>query len=40
MKKTFETPKIDVVKLKTADIITTSGNSINPDPGEDDGEWT
>ena len=39
MKKAFETPKIDVVKLKTADIITTSGNGIGEDKGEDDGEW-
>ena len=42
MKSTYETPRIDLIMLYNADIITTSGgtdNDIGEDHGKNDGEW-
>ena len=36
----YEDPKIELVPLSSIDIITTSGNDIDIDTGENDGEWT
>ena len=40
-KNNYQSPEIELVKINSADVISTSGgnNNINPDPGENDGEW-
>ena len=42
MKSTYETPKLELILLYKADIITTSGgidNNVGEDDGKNDGEW-
>lgn len=39
-KEKYQVPEIEWVKIALNDVISTSGgNDINPDPGENDGEW-
>ena len=39
-KENYKTPEFELVKITLNDVISTSGgNNINPDPGENDGEW-
>lgn len=39
-KGNYKAPEIEWVKIAQGDVISTSvGNNINPDPGENDGEW-
>ena len=38
-KEMYEHPALEVVLLENCDIITTSGNDIGEDSGENDGEW-
>ena len=39
-KNNYQSPEIELVKIATGDVISTSGgNNIQPDPGENDGEW-
>ena len=42
IKTPYDVPKIELIKLPFADILTTSGdkNDIDEDYGENDGEWT
>ena len=40
-KEKYKAPEIEWVKIAQGDVISTSGgnNNINPDLGENDGEW-
>ena len=38
-KALYEKPKIELILLSKNDIIATSGNDIDVDMGENDGEW-
>ena len=41
-RETYDTPELELIKLGNMDIIATSGeidNDIEPDLGENDGEW-
>ena len=39
-KACYESPKVELIKLLNADIVTaSSGNNIGKDNGENDGEW-
>jgi hypothetical protein len=38
--KTYESAELEVIELKTTDLITTSGgNNIGKDDGNNDAEW-
>ena len=39
MKNKYEDPQIVILELLKADIVTASGNDIEEDNGENDGEW-
>ena len=39
MKTPYEKPEIELVLLSDTDIIATSGNDIDEDMGENEGEW-
>ena len=39
-KNNYESPEIELMKIAPCDVISTSGdNNIQPDYGENDGEW-
>ena len=38
-KASYEVPRVELVLLSKNDIIATSGNDIDVDMGENDGEW-
>ena len=41
-KENYDSPELELVKFRSGDIIATSGemdNDIEPDLGENDGEW-